>query len=100
MGVLYQGDATSPDGSNSLIERLKNTKHEDGLKAGQSVFNQVTAFAFLMFILLYFPCVAVVAAVKKESGKWRWATFMVTYTTAIAWLIAFLVNQVGGFLIG
>jgi ferrous iron transport protein B len=48
-----------------------------------------------MFILLYFPCVAVVAAVRKESGKWKWALFMVSYTTAAAWVVAFLVNTVG-----
>jgi ferrous iron transport protein B len=99
MGVLYQTDG-DPDGNNEpLKQKLQNAKYEDGNKKGQSVFTPVTAFAYLMFILLYFPCVAVVAAVKKESGNWKWALFMVTYTTAIAWIIAFLVNQVGNLLL-
>jgi ferrous iron transport protein B len=62
--------------------------------------NQISAFAYLMFVLLYFPCVAVVAAVRKESGKWKWALFMVTYTTAVAWIIAFIVNQGGNLIFG
>lgn len=92
MGVLYQAS----DGSNeSLQSKLQASVHTSGDKADQPVFNRVTAFAYLMFILLYFPCVAVVAAVRKESGKWKWALFMVSYTTAAAWVVAFLVNVLG-----
>ena len=92
MGVLYQA---SDDSNESLQSKLQASVHTSGEKAGQPVFNKVTAFAYLMFILLYFPCVAVVAAVRKESGKWKWALFMVSYTTAAAWMVAFLVNTVG-----
>jgi len=45
--------------------------------------------SFLIFILLYFPCVATIAAVKKETGKWSWALFMIFYTTSIAWIFSF-----------
>jgi len=45
--------------------------------------------------LIYFPCVAVIAAIKKESGSWKWALFTIGYTTGLAWLLAFLVNQIG-----
>jgi ferrous iron transport protein B len=41
------------------------------------------------------PCVAVVAAVKKESGNWKWALFLICYTTALAWMLSFAVYQVG-----
>ncbi len=98
MGVLYQ--VSENDTVESLQSKLQSAEHNSGEKTGQPVFTKVTAFAFLMFILLYFPCVAVVAAVRKESGKWKWALFMVSYTTAAAWMVAFLVNQVGNIIIG
>lgn len=95
LGVLYQADGDPDNISEALVTKIRNAKHQDGKRAGDPLFTPVSSFAFLMFILLYFPCVAVVAAVKKESGKWKWAVFMVTYTTTIAWLVAFLVNQAG-----
>ncbi|HRW22504.1 MAG TPA: nucleoside recognition domain-containing protein, partial [Bacteroidales bacterium] len=55
----------------------------------------VNAFAFLMFILLYFPCIGVVAAIWKESGTFKWAAFTIVYTTALAYVVALLVNQIG-----
>lgn len=98
MGVLYQTDGDPNINNEPLQKKLQSAKYKDGDKMGKSVFTPVTAFAYLMFILLYFPCVAVVAAVKKESGNWKWALFMIIYTTAIAWTVAFLVNQVGNLL--
>ncbi len=89
MGVLYQASPDADNPSESLQSKLQSAEHTTGKKTGQPVFNRVTAFAYLMFILLYFPCVAVVAAVRKESGKWKWALFMVSYTTAAAWVMAF-----------
>ena len=49
----------------------------------------------LLFVLLYFPCIATIVAIKQESGSWRWAIFAACYTTALAWLVAFVVNQIG-----
>jgi ferrous iron transport protein B len=94
MGVLYQATPNNGD-DKTLQTKLQSAQYADGVKAGLPVFTKITAFAFLMFILLYFPCVAVVAAVKNESGKWKWALFMVSYTTTVAWVVGFLVNQVG-----
>ena len=51
--------------------------------------------SFLLFVLFYLPCVAVIATVGRESGSWKWAGFVLFYTTAIAWLASFLVYQVG-----
>jgi len=95
MGVLYQAEGDPDNISESLVSKIRNAKYMEEDLAGQPIFTPVTSFAFLMFILLYFPCVAVVAAVKKESGSWKWALLMVVYTTAIAWFVAFLVYQTG-----
>jgi ferrous iron transport protein B len=100
MGVLFMGDAEPDDDSETLVSKLRNSRHTEGVKKGESIFNPISAFAYLMFILLYFPCVAVVAAIKKESGTWKWAAFLVFYTTAIAWLVAFGVYQVGSQIFG
>jgi ferrous iron transport protein B len=99
MGVLYQADGDPDEISGALVTKLRNASYTKGEHEGEPIFNSVNAFAYLMFILLYFPCVAVVAAVKKESGNWKWAAFMVVYTTSIAWIVAFLVNQIGGLII-
>jgi len=95
LGVLYQAEE-NPDGNNETLQnKLQSATYTEDDKAGKPVFTPITAFAYLMFILLYFPCVAVIAAVKKESGNWKWALFMITYTTVVAWIVAFLVNQAG-----
>jgi ferrous iron transport protein B len=93
MGVLYQNDDAR--GVTGLIDKLRYQKYSDGPKAGQPVYSQLVAFSFMIFILIYFPCIAVVAAIRKESGKWRWPAFVAAYTTAIAWLMAFAVFQIG-----
>jgi ferrous iron transport protein B len=53
----------------------------------------------MIFILIYFPCIAVIAAIRKESGRWKWPAFLAAYTTLLAWLAAFLVYQVGSLLV-
>lgn len=100
MGVLYQDDPNAELDTKSLQQRLRTAKYDEGSRAGQPVFTNVSAFAYLMFILLYFPCIAVVAAVRRESGNWKWAVFMMTYTTAVAWVVALLVNLVGTSIFG
>ncbi|HOR04697.1 MAG TPA: ferrous iron transport protein B [Bacteroidales bacterium] len=93
MGVLYQVD-NSGDNSVSLQEKLKNEVHTAGKLKGEKVFTPLVAFAFMVFILLYVPCVATIAAMKKEAG-WQWAVFGVVYNTLVAWLMAFLIYQIG-----
>lgn len=56
------------------------------------------ALSFLVFVLLYFPCIATIAAIKEESGSWRWALFAAAYTTVLAWVVSALVYQVGSIL--
>ena len=52
------------------------------------------ALGYMVFALLYFPCLATIAAVKGESGSWKWAIFTATYTTLLAYAMAFAVYRV------
>jgi ferrous iron transport protein B len=97
LGVLYQADADSE--SEVLQNRLIEETYQFGPHKGQRVFDPIVAFAFLIFVLIYFPCVAVIAAIKKESGSWKWALFTIFYTTGLAWFLAFLINQIGHLII-
>jgi ferrous iron transport protein B len=99
MGVLFQSADGSQETTEGLESRIRAARYLEGENQGELIFTPVTSFAYLMFILLYFPCIAVVAAVRKESGKWKWAAFMVFYTTAIAWIVAFASYQIGNLLI-
>ena len=55
----------------------------------------MVALGYMLFVLIYFPCVATLAAIKQESGSWRWAFFAALYTTALAWGVAFIVKTIG-----
>jgi len=93
MGVLYQAD--EDESGNNLVSRLKNEKNEDG----KNQFTPLVAYGFLIFILLYFPCIASVVAISKESGHWKWAIFTMLYTTFLAWFMSLLIYQIGSLLI-
>ena len=80
LGVLYADD---PDADSvSLAERIPITP--------------LVAFCYMLFVLIYFPCIAAIAAIKQESGSWKWALFAACYTTVLAWLVSFAVYQIGG----
>lgn len=98
MGILYHADLEADETSGSLIEKLQQQVHTSGALQGQKVFTPLVAFGFMLFVLIYFPCIAVIAAIKKESN-WKWATFTMVYTTAIAWIVAFLTYQLGSLFI-
>ena len=93
MGVLYSGDSSFGD-EDSFSEdtdkytRLRRLMAADGL-------TPLTAYAYLLFILLYFPCLATIVAIKNETGSWQWALFAALYTTAVAWLVSAAVVQLG-----
>ena len=55
----------------------------------------IVALGYMLFVLIYFPCVATLVAIKQESGSWKWAVFAAFYTTALAWIIAFVINILG-----
>ena len=68
-----------------------------GVLYGHAGYNlsPLTAYAFLLFVLIYFPCIATIVAIKNESGSWRWAFFAACYTTLLAWVVSAVVYQVG-----
>lgn len=94
MGVLYQADFDADETSGSLQNKLKEQTYLNGELKGQKVFNPLVAYGFMLFVLIYFPCIATITAIKKESDI-KWAVFAMVYTTAIAWIAAFAVYQTG-----
>ncbi len=95
MGVLYQADPNEVDGTASLQQRIREEVYTAGPAAGTRVFTPLTGISFLLFVLFYLPCVAVIATVGRESGSWKWAAFVLFYTTVIAWSASFVVYQLG-----
>ena len=89
MGILYHVP-DAEENSQSLIESLQQQQYSNG----QKVFTPLVAYGFMLFILIYFPCMAVIAAIRKEAG-WKWALFTIFYTTGLAWLVSFGVYQIG-----
>jgi ferrous iron transport protein B len=95
MGVLYQAGANADESSQTLMKNINSQVYTTGPMIGSKVFTPLAALAFLVFVLIYFPCVAVIAAIKNESGEWKWAIFSIVLTTTMAWLMAFAVYQIG-----
>lgn len=92
MGVIFPN---KPGENIPLAQRLKNSVYTSGPKVGQPIFTPLIALSFMLFILIYFPCIAVVAAIKNESGSWKWSLFLAVYTTTLAWIISFITYQIG-----
>jgi ferrous iron transport protein B len=65
----------------------------------RTFFTPLSAISFMVFVLLYIPCVSTIATIKQETNSWKWTIFSVIYTISIAWIISFLVYQ-GGLLLG
>ena len=80
LGVLYTNDAEAD--AVSLAERIPITP--------------LVAFCYMVFVLIYFPCIATIVAIKQESGSWKWALFTAVYTTLLAWIMAFAIYRIGG----
>ena len=62
-------------------------------------FSPLTAYSFLIFVLIYFPCIATVVAIRNESGSWKWAFFAAIYTTVLAWVVSAVVYQIGSLIV-
>lgn len=93
IGVIYSGDDSFGDDDSfsddtAKYSRLRNQMFADGI-------TPLAAFSYLLFVLLYFPCIATVIAIRNETGSWSWAAFSAFYTTAIAWIVSMLVYQIG-----
>ena len=79
LGVLYANE-----------EDIESVNLSDRIPVTPTV-----ALGYMLFVLIYFPCVATLVAIKQESGSWKWALFAALYTTALAWLVAFVINMIG-----
>ena len=93
LSVLYTGDA---DDSQILSERLKQDRNAEG----KLVFTPLVALSLMLFVLIYFPCIATVSAIVNESGSWKWGILVIVYTCVLAWIVSFIVYQTGNFFIG
>ena len=95
MGVLYSNDSRA-----FRSELQHDVARQHGLSYNEAgPLTTLTAYCFLLFVLLYFPCIATVAAIKGETGSWRWALFAAGYTTLLAWVVSTLVFQLGRLLL-
>ena len=83
LGVLY---ATPEDAEGAAL-------------SSRIAITPLSAFCYMLFVLIYFPCIATLAAIRQESGSWKWAIFAALYTTGLAWIVTFIVYQVGGWLL-
>ena len=97
MGVLYAnndsfGDDEAYNNEGGKYDTLLAQMTADGI-------TPLAAYCFLLFVVIYFPCIATVAAIKGETGSWRWAAFSAVYTTLLAWVVSAIVYQVGSFFV-
>lgn len=88
LGVLYTGSEDSPETalSQRIREPLPGQSHAD--------FTMATALSFMVFILLFCPCIATLTAIVRETDDWRYGVFSVVYNTLVAWLFAFIIYRV------
>ncbi|MDE6559226.1 MAG: ferrous iron transport protein B, partial [Muribaculaceae bacterium] len=84
--VLYVGE----DDADLISKRLRTPSR----LTGQPPFDEAKALAFLVFVLLYFPCIATLAAIARETESWKYALFSACYNTALAWLLSFIVYRI------
>ncbi len=92
LSVLYTG---SDDSEQALTERLLQEKNPDGT----DVFTPLVGLSLMLFVLLYFPCIATITAIVNESHSWKWGAFVILYTCCLAWVVSFLVYQIGNIII-
>lgn len=88
LSILYTGES---DDEQALTEQLRQDRNADG----EPVFTPLVALSFMLFVLIYFPCIATVSAIVNESGSWKWGLFVIGYTCLLAWIVSCLVFQVG-----
>ena len=104
MGILYS-DEKDIDDDNSKYKHINKSMSYDIAQLHQKSVSEIkpltdlTAYCYLLFVLLYFPCIATIAAIKGETGSWKWALFTAGYTTCLAWAVSALVFQIGSIFI-
>jgi ferrous iron transport protein B len=86
MGILYQGSTEQRSSQASSLE--------SSLKSIHSGITPLSAYIYMLFVLLYIPCIATITVIGKEIG-WRWAAFSVVYNTTLTWIICFICHSAG-----
>ncbi len=96
IGVLYANDESVADSSGEDEEEIIQKKYQIlRQKMTADGITPLIAFAYLIFTLIYFPCIATIAAIKGETGSWKWTLFTAGYTTVLAWIVSMAVYQIG-----
>lgn len=95
LGVIFAGETDADEESTSLRERLQQDVQPDGTPT----FTPLTVISLLLFMLIYFPCIATIVAIKQEGGSWKWGIFSMVYSTALAWIVSFVTYSVGSIFI-
>lgn len=93
LGVLYADNESVADDSDADNDSTKYSLLHTQMTADG--ITPLAAYCFLLFVLLYFPCIATIAAIKSETGSWKWALFAAVYTTVLAWITSAVVYQIG-----
>ena len=91
MGVLYADDESVADDNEADSEKYNKLY----VKMTNNGITPLIAFSYLLFVLIYFPCIATIAAIKSETGSWKWAMFAALYTTLLAWIVSAVFYQTG-----
>jgi ferrous iron transport protein B len=79
----------------SVDDAEENTSSLSAHLIASNNYSRASALAMIIFILLYFPCIATVLAIAHEAGGWKWAAFSIIYNTTLAWVFAFVVYHIG-----
>lgn len=96
LGVIYTGNGDDSDEATQVLsERLVSERRSDGSPS----FTPLVALGFMLFVLIYFPCVATIIAIGRESGNWLWGLFSIIYSCSLAWLVSWAIYQLGQLII-
>ncbi len=93
LSILYHVDEGAEDQNATLAGNLKS--FDNGRNDGKGTITPLIALSFMIFVLLYLPCIGTLTAISRESGSWKWGAFMMVYSFSVAWLLSFLVFQIG-----
>ena len=102
LGVMYSAEAEEIEAASGEIGAAPLTEETPEDEAGdtrlqkalQRSITPAAALSYMIFVLLYFPCIATFVAIKQESGGWKWAVFSAVYTIVLAWVMAFIVYRI------
>ncbi len=95
LGVLYTDDVVYEETDDAFNEQALSRKLKDiNPMTGEPNFTPLIAVSFIIFVLIYFPCIATITAITKESGSIWWGLFTILYTTLLAWVTTFIVYQI------